>query len=67
MDDRNLSNITKLEKQSLCTNMVVPSIVFYTNYIHLLAKFGQKAKFKYLNMKKLDFQGFNSKNEKKII
>jgi len=47
MDDRNLSNITKLEKQSLCTNMVVPSIVFYTNYIHLLAKFSQKAKFKY--------------------
>jgi hypothetical protein len=33
MDGHHLSSITKLEKQSLCTDMVVPSIVFYTNYI----------------------------------
>jgi hypothetical protein len=42
MDGHHLSNITKLEKQSLCSDMVVPSKKNYTTTLPLFAKLCQK-------------------------
>jgi hypothetical protein len=68
MDGHHLSNITKLEKQSLCSDMVDLLILFYTNYIKFIGKIMSKNEIQILKYEKqlIGFSRFSiSKSEEK--